>query len=759
MSPQVCPQEGLLLRFLLGRLSMAENSELNQHFLHCKRCVARAETLDANDVLTDALRGGTPDDRSDLDEVALDRAIESALSLALPSVETNEPSQEADLQSILCSMRPVDDNVGLARLGNYRLDELLGMGGMGAVFRARDEALQRDVALKVMLPRWAEHQVQKRRFLREARASAAVSHENVVVIHEVGECDDVPYIAMQYRRGETLRDLLRRENRLDQQRAVQIARDVASALAAAHHQGVVHRDMKPENVFLLESTGRAVVLDFGLVHQLGEPRLTQAGRIVGTPKYMAPEQARSNSVDKRSDLFSLGGVIYRMLVGRSPFERNNVTATLLAITQGEYTRINDACADVSPALAHLINELLASDPNLRPANASLVAERLETIATDSATGAQTSPGRIANQSKPGGSKLAKLAGTASLLLAVAVFAWIRVSPVNLNRAKVESNIASVSTPPALAIAPFDTEQARVHQTAWANYLGDARERTIDLGDDVTMPLVLIPPGEFAMGTAESEIRTLVSEVHPLEKGSSTRRILGESPQHQVRITEPFWIGKFEVTRRQYRRFVDATNYFTEQERSGAGGMGWKNGVWQRDPAFLWSQDYFPEHDDAHPVVQVAWKDAEAFCRWVSRRCRVPTTLPSEAQWEFACRAGTTTRYSFGDAKHVLPQFGWGAMMGREISAHRVGRLEPNPFGLFDMHGNVFEWCADWYATYDSSPVQDPVGPPKGQYRVLRGGAFMKFPTNLRSAYRGYDLPGPGSAMIGFRIVCNASFSR
>jgi predicted Ser/Thr protein kinase len=268
----------------------------------------------------------------------------------------------------------------VGRLGGYAVLKVLGMGGMGVVFRARDPQLARPVALKAMLPALATSPAARERFLREARAAAAVKHDHVVTIYQVGEDRGVPFLAMEFLEGESLQDCLKRERRLPVSEVLRIGREVAAGLAAAHRQGLLHRDIKPANLWLEAETRRVKIRDFGLAWAAdGNTHLTQTGAVVGTPLYMAPEQAQGEALDERCDLFSLGCVLYRLCTGQLPFKGANTMAILRAIAVGQPTPPGRLNPDVPVALNDLILRLLARDRVERPASAAEVIRALATI--------------------------------------------------------------------------------------------------------------------------------------------------------------------------------------------------------------------------------------------------------------------------------------------------------------------------------------------------------------------------------------------
>ena len=265
-------------------------------------------------------------------------------------------------------------------LGPYRVLKQLGAGGMGAVYLALDTRLDRKLAFKVMLPAFAADTQAKERFLREARAAAKISHDNVVTVFEADERDGVPYIAMQYLQGAPLDEYLKNKGVPPLPHVIRIARETALGLAAAHALGLVHRDIKPANLWLESPNGRVKVLDFGLARAVdAEAELTKSGAVVGTPAYMSPEQARGQKVDHRTDLFSLGGVLYRLCTSTPPFSGPNVMAVLMALGSDDPTPVRELNPNVPVPLAELIHQLLAKKADDRPQTAAEVAKRLRAI--------------------------------------------------------------------------------------------------------------------------------------------------------------------------------------------------------------------------------------------------------------------------------------------------------------------------------------------------------------------------------------------
>ncbi|QDU18924.1 protein kinase domain-containing protein [Urbifossiella limnaea] len=277
-------------------------------------------------------------------------------------------------------------------LGPYRVVKELGKGGMGAVYAAIDTRLDRRLALKVMLPQFAADPAARERFLREARAAARVKHDNVVTVYEADERDGVPYIAMEYLEGYPLDEYLKKKGNPTPAQVLKMAAEAAAGLAAAHRQGLVHRDVKPGNLWLEAPAGRVKVLDFGLARPVdAEVELTKSGAIVGTPAYMSPEQARGEKVDHRTDLFSLGAVLYRLVTGRLPFQGPNTMAVLIALGTQEPTPVRDLNPAVPEPLAELIHQLLAKSVGARPASADEVVKRIRAMGAARTSSAAAAP--------------------------------------------------------------------------------------------------------------------------------------------------------------------------------------------------------------------------------------------------------------------------------------------------------------------------------------------------------------------------------
>jgi predicted Ser/Thr protein kinase len=263
------------------------------------------------------------------------------------------------------------------KIGRYPIRDTVGKGGMGVLYRAHDTVLERDVALKMMLVDFSQDHATRERFLREARAVARLQHRNVVTIHELGEVDGTPYIVMELLGGRDLDALLKGDTRLTLAQKLEIAAQLCEGLAYAHDQGIVHRDIKPGNVRVLED-GTVKILDFGIA-KFAQSSVTQTGFVMGTPSYMAPEQIMGEPADGRSDLFSVGVLLYELLSGKKPFQGDNPTAVVYQIMNGQPVPLHESLPDVPEHIDQIVMRALQKDPAQRYSKAREMAADLQAV--------------------------------------------------------------------------------------------------------------------------------------------------------------------------------------------------------------------------------------------------------------------------------------------------------------------------------------------------------------------------------------------
>ena len=348
----------LLESALAGELPPEREELLHRHLEECEACLTALEQMAGGEAGAGKRRRCWP--RDELDDAVPTRASE--WSDADFTVEHLEPSDEPGV---------------LGRLGGYDVLEIIGRGGMGVVLKGFDRELKRCVAIKVLSPHLAASSLAKKRFAREAQAAAAVVHPNVLAIHQVQPSGRLPFLVMPLVAGESLAQRLTAQGRLELKEILRIGMQAAAGLAAAHEQGLVHRDVKPANILLEKGVERAVLTDFGLARAADDVSMTRWGIIAGTPQYMSPEQARGEPLDGRSDLFSLGCVLYEMATGVSPFRADSTLATLRRLIDDPPPAMASLNPELPPWFIGIVERLLEKDPSRRFGSAKEVSELLE----------------------------------------------------------------------------------------------------------------------------------------------------------------------------------------------------------------------------------------------------------------------------------------------------------------------------------------------------------------------------------------------
>lgn len=594
------------------------------------------------------------------------------------------------------------------QIGVYKILRELGHGNMGIVYRAEDPQ-GNPVAIKTILPELLDNTEALRRFDREARAMARVISLNTIRILDVGREDGMPFYVMEYLRGQSLEAFLKQGKPLTLHQIVRLAQEIALGLESAHAQGVIHRDLKPDNIFLVVPHGAAKIVDFGIAREVdSSSQLTQPGDILGTPLYMAPEQF-STSVDHRADLFSFGVILYRLLTGRLPFQASNIWELADQVLYLDPPLVRDVKPDVPERLSELVRQLMNKRSELRPALIPVVLPLLREIKSELLNPAAPRTTNSVLVPLPTGSD-----STEEQVRQVTPIEAPLTLPRNLELT-VPGGLDCTS---AGGANPASVKEL---QWSWANYHSVRMEESIDLGKRIRLEFMLVPPGSFWMGSSESE----------------RSRGPDEGPLHLVSINRPYFISKFPITQREYMLVMGA------------------------NPSKFKDQPFANQF----PVEGVSWHEAIAFCKRLASRTLPPgfaqVTLPTEAQWEYACRGGTRTVFHFGDQLN-----GWEANCngshpyGTKLDGPYVGAPSPvglypaNRLGLFDMHGNVLEWCLDGWdeQAYSRHPKNDPFIGWTTNRRCVRGGSWYSLPRYCRAATRGGADADDRRNQIGFRVV-------
>jgi serine/threonine protein kinase len=619
---------------------------------------------------------------------------------------------------------------GVVIAGKLRLQRPLGQGGMGVVWAARHETLDTDVAVKLIRPeRVAADPALVARFEREAKTTARIAHPHVVRVMDYGTVDGVvPYIVMELLAGFSLAELLASGGRLSLATAVVLVQQVGSALESAHGRGIVHRDIKPHNVFILEqSQGQPLyvkVLDFGIAKMLGDEQvpggshtLTETGAIIGSPPYMSPEQIEgSKHVDLRSDLWSLGVIVYESLTGQAPFQGGSFVAVGSAVLKGKYRPATELRSGLPPAIDDWFAKALSVDPDARFQSAREMVEAFSELERSHEDDADPIV-----ETRPSQPSAFATTVEAAPIVAVRTQSHAPIAEKR-SRPSLRRRVAVVSAVAGLAVAAVIAVSALARTGAAGCPAGMQR----------------LAGATFRMGSpAEGETPS------------------DETPQREVTL-QPFCLDVTEVTVGEYSQCASCKPL----EPTVQGEDLTHNAI-----AF-WSRFCNRRDTPDHPVNCVDWERANAYCEAIGKR------LPTEAEWEFAARGERASTYPWGEAAPTAERLNacgaecskmlteqhqkaggtpWPRLHGDDDSAPAtapVGRYPKGATaaGIMDLAGNVWEWTSSVSCSYADPDCGD-------SRRVIRGGAWNTVESqDLRSARRNRLTPSARSWSVGFRCA-------
>ncbi|MFN7926475.1 MAG: SUMF1/EgtB/PvdO family nonheme iron enzyme [Blastocatellia bacterium] len=584
-------------------------------------------------------------------------------------------------------------------LGNrYEIKTCIGSGGMGAIYTARRIHIGDTVAVKVLRPEVVHDTQSRERFQREARAAAKLHHPNAVVVHDFGQDPDgTTYIVMEYLEGRSLRDVLSEQRILPLPQTVSIIKQACAAIEAAHRLGIIHRDIKPDNIIVLDShdgVPHVKILDFGIAKLLDrldetgekDTTLTQVGTVIGTPNYMSPEQCQGEPLDARSDVYSLGVVLYEMLTGIQPFTAKNSTGVVIKHVTEKPKRLIAVNPNIPAEVERVVLKALEKKPEARQQSALELAREFEAAVSQPSQPQSFAPipqiaetrletkfvapaSKTEQIDKPSRLPMYAAGGVAFLLLLGGATWWYFF---------VSHAAPKPATPAKDVLAQMPPQKAEPSLAATAKPLVAPEG------------MVIINGGDFKMGR---------------DDGNDI-----DAPSHTVTV-KPFFIDLTEVTNEAYKKFVDATQH--------AAPPSWKDGQ-------------FAAGQDKHPVTDVTWEDAAAYAKWAGKR------LPSEEEWEYAARGVDNRFYPWGDTyKPGVANINDNtAADPKEIRTKPVGIYNEgnSPFGLSDMSGNAWEWTASELKAYPNGQLP-PARKGYQNLKVIRGGSWKSELPQATTTYR------------------------
>jgi formylglycine-generating enzyme required for sulfatase activity/tRNA A-37 threonylcarbamoyl transferase component Bud32 len=652
----------------------------------------------------------------------------------------------------------MSDLIGKTLAGRYCVDSFIGRGGMAEVYKVWDQERAVYLALKLLREDLAQDRIFLRRFKREADTLAKLQHPNIVRFYGLERDGLFAFILMDYVEGSNLRsEIFQLDGQpIELERMRTIIRPVCSALHFAHRMGMVHCDLKPGNI-MLQQNGGVLVADFGIARMTDAATTTMVG--MGTPAYMAPEQARGLDPIPQTDIYALGIVLFEMFTGgERPFtgEQTTITGTTSEKVRWEQVNLKPPSPkrwnpDISSDQEELVLRCLEKDPfnrfgsplDLSNALELALGKKPRKIEQSAKINMPAESEEVVDQSvsrpKVGfdqRSEVGKIpwwqrwylwAVLGLAILLIAILAWPK-TPKTVVEVVVETVMVTVPIAQSIEDSPNKpTEPILTQPTKSSNRLTPTPTiHQLGIGSTMVsskdnMVEVYVPAGEFTMGSANGDE--------------------DELPIHTVYLDE-FWIDQTEVTNAMFATFLNELDNQIEGEKGWLDALDIDAYIIQRGGN--WQPINYDFSD--HPVVEVSWYGARAYCEWAGRR------LPTESEWEKAAKGSDNLIYPWGSEINCsFAQFG-----GCDEKTVPVGSF-PNgvsPFGVLDMAGNVWEWVADWYAAdfYSSSPLENPAGPVSGKYRVLRGGSWLNDDYHARTTYRTKLRPTDSGNSIGFRCA-------
>jgi serine/threonine protein kinase/dienelactone hydrolase len=655
-------------------------------------------------------------------------------------------------------LRPMQELLpGTTLADKYNIIEILGKGGMGVVYKAEDTKLRRNVALKFLPPELVQDKEAKERFVLEAQAAAALSHPNICTIHEIDEEEGKSFIAMEYVEGQSLKERIE-QGPLGINEVLDISLQVAEGLEEAHKKGIIHRDIKSANIMVTEKD-QAKVMDFGLAKVKGGTLLTREGTTLGTLAYMSPEQARGEEVDHRSDIWSLGVVMYEMLSGQLPFQGDREASILYSVVHEEPKPLKDMKRDLPPELQQIINRALKKKPESRYSSSAEMLKDLKKYQDSlraEELGAFNLRTFLRRIRKP---QVALPALCAVIVISLVAFwffdrqakiRWARQEALPEIERLIEANWRDSTEPYKLAeeaekYIPNDPKLAELFSKCSLNinikteppgaeiYMKEYKALGSEWQYIGVSPLenIRLPVGIFRWKMEKEGYETVLAassswdgaldKKNPLIPSDLVRVLdkKGSIPEGMVRVTgtetvlgrlDNFYIDKYEVTNKQYKEFIDSGGYrnreYWKHEFIKDGRvLTWEEAMAEfvdqtgRPGPATWQAGDYPEGQGDYPVSGVSWFEAAAYAEFSGKR------LPTTYHWGIA-RGEYTPMI-------IWPQLGGYAIFAPFSNFQGegpvpVGSLQGiTSYGAYDMAGNVREWC--WNETQ--------------QGRLIRGGAW------------------------------------